>query len=114
MQSHHLLIADDHRLFRGALCEAVVGLIGRAEMAKVGWSVHVKFRQNGRPPSPLDLTQLFAAAGRPIHKVTHDAQVGSSADVRRSTDDVRFTPTHHERLPPHAHLLAVVFGLRPE
>jgi DNA-binding NarL/FixJ family response regulator len=35
-QSHHLLIADDHPLFRGALREAVTGLLGRAEVAEAG------------------------------------------------------------------------------
>jgi len=34
--SHHLLIADDHPLFRGALREAVNGLFGRAEVAEAG------------------------------------------------------------------------------
>ena len=35
-QSHHLLIADDHPLFRGALREAVIGLLGHAEVAEAG------------------------------------------------------------------------------
>lgn len=35
-QSHHLLIADDHPLFRGALREAVTGLFGRAEVHEAG------------------------------------------------------------------------------
>ena len=35
-QSHHLLIADDHPLFRGALREAVTGLFDRAEIAEAG------------------------------------------------------------------------------
>jgi len=34
--SHHLLIADDHPLFRGALREAVNGLFDRAEVAEAG------------------------------------------------------------------------------
>jgi DNA-binding NarL/FixJ family response regulator len=34
--SHHLLIADDHPLFRGALREAVGGLFGDAEVAEAG------------------------------------------------------------------------------
>jgi DNA-binding NarL/FixJ family response regulator len=34
--SHHLLIADDHPLFRGALREAVSGLFGSAEVAEAG------------------------------------------------------------------------------
>jgi len=34
--SHHLLIADDHPLFRGALREAVGGLFERAEIAEAG------------------------------------------------------------------------------
>ena len=34
--SHHLLIADDHPLFRGALREAVIGLFDRAEVAEAG------------------------------------------------------------------------------
>ncbi len=33
---HHLLIADDHPLFRGALREAVSGLLGRAEIGEAG------------------------------------------------------------------------------
>ncbi len=33
---HHLLIADDHPLFRGALREAVNGLFGRAEIGEAG------------------------------------------------------------------------------
>ncbi len=35
-QSPHLLIADDHPLFRGALREAVVGLFGDAYVAEAG------------------------------------------------------------------------------
>jgi DNA-binding NarL/FixJ family response regulator len=35
-QSHRLLIADDHPLFRGALREAVAGLFGRADVAEAG------------------------------------------------------------------------------
>ena len=34
--SHHLLIADDHPLFRGALREAVNGLFDRVEIAEAG------------------------------------------------------------------------------
>src|SRR5271167_3118294 len=33
---HHLLIADDHPLFRGALREAVNGVFDRAEVAEAG------------------------------------------------------------------------------
>jgi DNA-binding NarL/FixJ family response regulator len=33
---YHLLIADDHPLFRGALREAVSGLVGRAEIGEAG------------------------------------------------------------------------------
>jgi DNA-binding NarL/FixJ family response regulator len=35
-ESHHLLIADDHPLFRGALREAVNGLFARAAIAEAG------------------------------------------------------------------------------
>jgi DNA-binding NarL/FixJ family response regulator len=35
-QSHRLLIADDHPLFRGALREAVNGVFGRADVAEAG------------------------------------------------------------------------------
>ena len=35
-QSHNLLIADDHPLFRGALREAVSGLFGRADIGEAG------------------------------------------------------------------------------
>jgi len=35
-QSHHLLIADDHPLFRGALREAVTGLFGSADVSEAG------------------------------------------------------------------------------
>ena len=35
-QSHHLLIADDHPLFRGALREAVTGLFSRAHVGEAG------------------------------------------------------------------------------
>ncbi|MGB6321770.1 MAG: response regulator, partial [Xanthobacteraceae bacterium] len=34
--SHHLLIADDHPLFRGALREAVSGLFDRVEIGEAG------------------------------------------------------------------------------
>ena len=34
--SHHLLIADDHPLFRGALREAVAGLFGAAKIGEAG------------------------------------------------------------------------------
>jgi DNA-binding NarL/FixJ family response regulator len=33
---HHLLIADDHPLFRGAMREAVNGVFGRAKIAEAG------------------------------------------------------------------------------
>jgi len=36
VELHHLLIADDHPLFRGALREAVSGLFDRAEVAEAG------------------------------------------------------------------------------
>jgi DNA-binding NarL/FixJ family response regulator len=35
-QSHHLLIADDHPLFRGALRQAIAGLFDRVEVAEAG------------------------------------------------------------------------------
>ena len=35
-QSHRVLIADDHPLFRGGLREAVNGLFGRVEVAEAG------------------------------------------------------------------------------
>jgi DNA-binding NarL/FixJ family response regulator len=35
-QSHHLLIADDHPLFRGALRQAVTGLFERVDVAEAG------------------------------------------------------------------------------
>jgi len=35
-QSYHLLIADDHPLFRGALREAVTGLFARVDVAEAG------------------------------------------------------------------------------
>jgi len=35
-QSYHLLIADDHPLFRGALREAVAGLFDRAQVGEAG------------------------------------------------------------------------------
>ena len=35
-QSHHLLIADDHPLFRGALREAVSGLFARTDVTEAG------------------------------------------------------------------------------
>jgi DNA-binding NarL/FixJ family response regulator len=35
-QSHSLLIADDHPLFRGALREAVAGIFGRTHVAEAG------------------------------------------------------------------------------
>ena len=35
-QSYRLVIADDHPLFRGALREAVAGLIEHAEIAEAG------------------------------------------------------------------------------
>ena len=36
VEFHHLLIADDHPLFRGALREAVNGLFARAEIGEAG------------------------------------------------------------------------------
>ena len=35
-QSYRLLIADDHPLFRGALCEAVTGLFSQVDIAEAG------------------------------------------------------------------------------
>ena len=35
-QSYHLLIADDHPLFRGALRQAVTGLVGNAHVGEAG------------------------------------------------------------------------------
>ncbi len=46
---HHLLIADDHPLFRGALREAVNGLFDRADIAEAGTFEEVtEFLERGR------------------------------------------------------------------
>ncbi len=56
-QSHHLLIADDHPLFRGALREAVNGVFGKANVAEAGTFEEVsEFLERGA--SEIDLILL--------------------------------------------------------
>ena len=58
-QSHHLLIADDHPLFRGALREAVHGLFGRADVAEAGTFEEVsEFLEHNAPDIDLILLDL--------------------------------------------------------
>jgi DNA-binding NarL/FixJ family response regulator len=57
--SHHLLIADDHPLFRGALREAVTGLFGRADVAEAGTFEEVsEFLERGGGDIDLILLDL--------------------------------------------------------
>jgi DNA-binding NarL/FixJ family response regulator len=56
---HHLLIADDHPLFRGALREAVNGLFERAEVAEAGTFEEVtEFLERGGAEIDLILLDL--------------------------------------------------------
>jgi hypothetical protein len=48
---HGLLIADDHPLFRGALREAINGLLDRANVAEAGTFEEVVDRLEHRPGS---------------------------------------------------------------
>jgi DNA-binding NarL/FixJ family response regulator len=58
-QSHHLLIADDHPLFRGALREAVNGVFGRADVAEAGTFEEVtEFLERGGGEVDLILLDL--------------------------------------------------------
>jgi DNA-binding NarL/FixJ family response regulator len=58
-QSHHLLIADDHPLFRGALREAVHGVFGRVEVAEAGTFEEVsEFLERGGGDVDLILLDL--------------------------------------------------------
>ncbi|MGO9396504.1 MAG: response regulator [Xanthobacteraceae bacterium] len=56
--SHHLLIADDHPLFRGALREAVNGLFSRAEVAEAGSFEEVSDFLERNGGSDIDLILL--------------------------------------------------------
>ncbi|MGC1349874.1 MAG: response regulator transcription factor [Xanthobacteraceae bacterium] len=58
-QSHHLLIADDHPLFRGALREAVHGVFGRADVSEAGTFEEVsEFLEHNAPDIDLILLDL--------------------------------------------------------
>jgi DNA-binding NarL/FixJ family response regulator len=58
-QSPHLLIADDHPLFRGALREAVNGVFGRADVAEAGTFEEVtEFLERGGGEVDLILLDL--------------------------------------------------------
>ena len=58
-QSHHLLIADDHPLFRGALREAVHGVFGGADVAEAGSFEEVsEFLERNAPDIDLILLDL--------------------------------------------------------
>jgi DNA-binding NarL/FixJ family response regulator len=58
-QSHHLLIADDHPLFRGALREAVHGVFDRVEVAEAGTFEEVsEFLERGGGDVDLILLDL--------------------------------------------------------
>jgi DNA-binding NarL/FixJ family response regulator len=57
--SHHLLIADDHPLFRGALREAVSGVFARADVAEAGTFEEVtEFLERGGGDVDLILLDL--------------------------------------------------------
>jgi DNA-binding NarL/FixJ family response regulator len=57
--SHHLLIADDHPLFRGALREAVNGVFARADVAEAGTFEEVtEFLERGGGDVDLILLDL--------------------------------------------------------
>jgi DNA-binding NarL/FixJ family response regulator len=57
--SHHLLIADDHPLFRGALREAVHGVFGLADVAEAGTFEEVsEFLERGGGDIDLILLDL--------------------------------------------------------
>jgi DNA-binding NarL/FixJ family response regulator len=57
-QSHHLLIADDHPLFRGALREAVTGVFGEADVAEAGTFEEVSEILDRGNSSDIDLILL--------------------------------------------------------
>jgi DNA-binding NarL/FixJ family response regulator len=58
-QSHHLLIADDHPLFRGALREAVHGVFDRADVTEAGTFEEVsEFLERGGGDVDLILLDL--------------------------------------------------------
>jgi DNA-binding NarL/FixJ family response regulator len=61
---HHLLIADDHPLFRGALREAVSRLLGRAEVGEAGTFEEVTERLEGGTDVDLILLDLSMPGAR--------------------------------------------------
>jgi DNA-binding NarL/FixJ family response regulator len=64
-QSHHLLIADDHPLFRGALREAVHGVFGHADVAEAGTFEEVsEFLERGGRDVDLILLDLSMPGAR--------------------------------------------------
>jgi DNA-binding NarL/FixJ family response regulator len=64
-QSHHLLIADDHPLFRGALREAVHGVFGHAEVTEAGTFEEVsEFLERGGRDVDLILLDLSMPGAR--------------------------------------------------
>ena len=63
--SHHLLIADDHPLFRGALREAVHGVFGRAAVTEAGTFEEVsEFLERAAPDTDLILLDLSMPGAR--------------------------------------------------
>jgi DNA-binding NarL/FixJ family response regulator len=63
--SHHLLIADDHPLFRGALREAVHGVLGRAAVSEAGTFEEVsEFLERAGPDTDLILLDLSMPGAR--------------------------------------------------
>ena len=64
-QSHHLLIADDHPLFRGALREAVHGVFDRADVTEAGTFEEVsEFLERGGRDVDLILLDLSMPGAR--------------------------------------------------
>jgi DNA-binding NarL/FixJ family response regulator len=64
-QSHHLLIADDHPLFRGALREAVHGVFDRADVTEAGTFEEVsEFLERGSRDVDLILLDLSMPGAR--------------------------------------------------
>ena len=62
---HHLLIADDHPLFRGALREAVHGVFGHADVAEAGTFEEVsEFLERGGRDVDLILLDLSMPGAR--------------------------------------------------
>jgi DNA-binding NarL/FixJ family response regulator len=108
-QLHHLLIADDHPLFRGALREAVSGLFGRADIGEAGTFEEIteQLERGGEVDLILlDLSMpgvrgfsglMYLRAQYPSLPIVVVSANDDPAVIRRSTSTWRVKPTPRPR-----------------